>query len=82
MEDAVSSRNKVGTSWNSALNKRRFELIDMGIQGTLGPAERAELEGLTKIMREQLESELNLPMEGARALHRKLLELATKGKRR
>ena len=31
-------------------------------------------------MREQLESEANLPMEGAKALHRKLLELAVKDK--
>ena len=66
--------------WNSELNQRRFELIDKEIQETLTPAERVELAGLTEIMREQLESEANLPMEGARALHRKLLELATKDK--
>ncbi len=58
------------------LNQRRFELIDREIQETLAPAERVELTGLTRIMREQLESEANLPMEGAKALHRKLLELA------
>ena len=46
------------------------------IQETLGPAERIELAGLTGIMREHLESEANVPMEGAKALHRKLLELA------
>jgi hypothetical protein len=62
--------------WNSELNQRRFELIDKEIQETLTPAERVELAGLTGIMREQLESEANLPMEGAKALHRKLLELA------
>ena len=66
--------------WNSELNQRRFELIDKEIQETLTPAERVELAGLTGIMREQLESEANLPMEGAKALHRKLLELAVKDK--
>jgi len=66
--------------WNSELNQRRFELIDKEIQETLTPAERVELAGLTKVMREQLESEANLPMEGAKALHRKLLELAVKDK--
>ena len=66
--------------WNSELNQRRFELIDKEIQETLTPAERVELAGLTRIMREQLESESNLPMEGAKALHRKLLELAAEDK--
>jgi hypothetical protein len=66
--------------WNSQLNQRRFELIDKEIQETLAPAERVELAGLTRIMREQLESEANLPMEGAKALHRKLLEMAAQEK--
>jgi len=68
------------TEWNSALNQRRFALIDKEIQETITPAERVELAGLTRIMREQLESEANLPMEGAKALHRKLLKLAVKDK--
>ena len=62
--------------WNSDLNQRRFELIDKAIQESLTPAESIELAGLTRIMREHLESEANLPMEGAKALHRKLRELA------
>ena len=66
--------------WNSALNQRRFELIDKEIQESLTPAEKVELAGLTGIMREQLESDANLPMEGAKALHRKLLELAVTDK--
>ncbi len=68
--------------WTSELNQRRFDLIDKEIQETLTPAERIELAGLTRIMRERLESETNLPMEGAKALHRKLLELAAKDKPR
>lgn len=46
------------------------------IQEALSPAEKIELAGLTGIMREHLDSEANVPMEGAKALHRKLLELA------
>ena len=62
--------------WNSDLNQRRFELIDKAIQECLTPAESIELAGLTRIMREHLESEANLPMDGAKALHRKLRGLA------
>ena len=77
----VSIEGRSGsTEWNSELNQRRFELIDKEIQETLTPAERVELAGMTKIMREQLESEANLPMEGAKALHRKLLGLGVKEK--
>ena len=72
-------RRPGGIKWSSELNRRRFELIDKEIQQTLTPAERIELAGLTRVMREQLESEANLPLEGGKALHRKLLELdATK----
>jgi len=62
--------------WTAELNRRRFELIDRDIQGTLTPAEHFELAGLTKLMREQVESEENLPMDGARALHKFLLDSA------
>lgn len=61
-----------GVEWNASLNQRRFELIDKEIRGTLSPAEQIELAGLTRIMREQLETEDNLPLEGAKALLRKL----------
>ena len=61
--------------WNTELNKRRFKLIDGDIQGTLSPAEQIELAGLTHLMREHVDSEVNLPFEGARKLHRHLAEL-------
>ncbi len=54
------------------MNKRRFELIDGDIQGTLSRAEQIELAGLTQLMREHVDSEVNLPLEGARKLHRLL----------
>ncbi|MEI8018979.1 MAG: hypothetical protein WCH39_12330 [Schlesneria sp.] len=61
--------------WTEELNQRRFALIDKEIQGTLTPAETFELADLTRIMRENVDSEANFPLEGVKALHRKLLEL-------
>lgn len=61
--------------WTAELNHRRFSLIDKEIQGDLTPAEQFELARLTSAMRMAVDSELNLPMEGARALHRKLTVL-------
>ncbi len=60
--------------WNAELNQRRFELIDKDIQGALTRAEQMELAGLTQFMREQVDAEINLPMEGAKKLHRLLSE--------
>jgi hypothetical protein len=62
-------------AWNDALNERRFALIDKEIQGTLTAAESTELAGLTRILREAVDSETNLPLKGARALHQKLLRV-------
>lgn len=75
---AVEWRSVDG-AWTKALNQRRFELIDKEIQGSLTPAESIELAGLTRSMREHVEAETNLPMRGARALHRKLLQLESPG---
>ncbi len=60
--------------WNAELNERRFQLIDRDIQGTLNQAEQLELAGITQLMRAHVDSELNLPMEGARKLHRLLTD--------
>ena len=61
--------------WSEELNKRRFDLIDKDLQGAILPAERLELAGLTRIMREAVESDVNLPIKGAQLLHRKLLQM-------
>lgn len=75
---AIESRiARVG--WTGALNRRRFELIDKEIQESLTPAEIVELAGLTRMMRDHVESELNLPMQGARDLHSKLLHIDSAG---
>lgn len=63
--------------WTAELNKRRFELIDGDIQETLTVEERLELVGLTNLMREHVDSENNLPIEGAKKLHRYLTDLGS-----
>ena len=60
-EQAIFSRRP---EWTAELNRRRFELIDGDIQGTLTSEERLELAGLTQRMREHVDSELNLPIIG------------------
>lgn len=72
---AAIERPSGPVQWNAELNQRRFALIDKEIQGTLTPAETVELAGLTRIMREQIDTEAYVPLEGAKALHRKLLQL-------
>lgn len=64
----------VGAQWTAELNQRRFELIDREIQGTLGSVEELELAALTQLMRDHVDSELSLPLEGAKKLHRYLVE--------
>jgi len=79
---ALIERRLGRTEWNSELNRRRFELIDKEIQETLTLAEKIELAGLTRIMREKIESETNLPFEGGKALHRRLLQMDVRDKPR
>ncbi len=71
MEDASANEE---LEWSADLNRRRFELIDGDIQGTLSHAEQLELAGLTQLMREHVDSEANLPLEGASKLHRLLTD--------
>jgi len=60
--------------WNDAKNERRCELIDKDIQGTLGAAERRELELLTQEMRVHRRAVAPIPLAGAIRLHQQLLE--------
>jgi hypothetical protein len=76
---AAVEQPAVDIRWSDALNQRRFALIDKDIQGSLNAAESIELAGLTRIMRDHVESEVNLPMAGARALHRRLLQTGSPG---
>jgi len=65
----------VTAQWSPPMNDRRIELIDRQIQETIMVAEQIELAQLTEAMRTVVDSEANLPMAGARALHRKLLSI-------
>jgi hypothetical protein len=76
---AAVTPSDVEAIWSDGLNQRRFALIDKEIQGTLTPAESIELARLTTIMRDHVESEKDLPMEGARALHWKLMQFESMG---
>lgn len=69
-----SPESNDNTSWNSEQNARRLELIDKLIQQTITQEERMELARLTARMRECIDREGLLPLEGARLLHRQLLE--------
>ncbi|MBV08365.1 hypothetical protein [Rubinisphaera sp.] len=71
-EDADISKTP---EWTTEKNRRRFELIDGDIQGTLSQNEQLELAGLTQLMRQHVDSEANMPVAGARKLHRYLTGL-------
>lgn len=73
-ESAISSSTP---EWTAELNKRRFELIDGDIQGTLSREEQLELAALTQHMRVHVESEINLPFQGAQKLHCYLTQLGS-----
>lgn len=61
--------------WDDAKNDRRIELIDLSIQQGLTPDESFELNQLTEQMRRHVDTEAAIPMEGARKLHKHLLDL-------
>ena len=61
--------------WTSNKNTRRVALIDKLIQQTLSADEAVELNRLTEEMRIHLDTEKLVPIEGARQLHRRLLDL-------
>jgi hypothetical protein len=62
-------------AWNREKNARRLNLIDKKIQQTITPKEAIELARLTAQMRVHCDSEKMVPLEGARQLHRRLLDM-------
>lgn len=60
--------------WPSESNARRVELIDKSIQQSLSAAEAIELDRLTARLRLHVDREELVPLQGARQLHRRLLE--------
>lgn len=67
--------NDGDAAWSSQKNARRLKLIDKKIQQTITPKEAIELMQLTKQMRVHCDSEEMVPLEGARQLHRRLLDM-------
>ncbi len=62
-------------AWNREKNARRLKLIDKRIQQMITPKEAIELTRLTKQMRIHCDREEMVPLEGARRLHRRLLDM-------
>ncbi len=67
--------------WSEEKNDRRCELIDKDIEGSITESEILELERLQLGFYEYLDSVAPPPMEGARRLHRKLLDKKRQRKR-
>jgi hypothetical protein len=62
------------TAWNRERNLRRMRLIDKKTQQTITSEETVELMQLTGQMRAHCDREEMVPLEGARKLHRRLLD--------
>jgi len=69
------SRVEPDPNWTNEKNARRLALIDKLIQQEITPLESTELNRLTEQMRAAFDQEKLLPLEGARRLHRQLLDL-------
>jgi len=62
--------------WTSVKNRRRCDLIDRVIDGTVTPEERVELNELKRQLRRYVNAVALLPLAEARAVHQERLELA------
>jgi hypothetical protein len=69
-------------AWSEERNDRRCLLIDKDIEGSITEAEKLELQGLQVRFHEYLDSVAPPPMEGARRLHRQLLDKKRQRERR
>jgi hypothetical protein len=83
-EDVARLREELGNrflpaekdgAWSRENNSRRLDLIDKKIQQAITPAEAVELARLTRQMRAHCDREEMVPLEGARELHRRLLDM-------
>ena len=64
--------------WTGEKNRRRCELIDRRYNGSLSPAEEAELALLQDVMYSYIDKVAPLPLDAARKLHQELLEKAAR----
>ena len=75
------STNGAGTyleEWTEANNQRRCELIDRKYEGSLTPAEEAELAVLQDGLQRYLDKVAPLPLDVARKLQQELLQKAAR----
>jgi hypothetical protein len=61
--------------WTDEKNRRRIELIDKRVAGTISHLELVELNGLQQQAEEYFDQVAPPPMKGVRELHRQLLDL-------
>ena len=72
VDDAAPPANP---EWSPELRHRRSELIDKDIAGTITPSERLELAALDQQGNAYYDTVAAPPMEKARSLHQKLLQI-------
>jgi RNA polymerase sigma factor (TIGR02999 family) len=75
IDKAASGVRPNGGDWSEELNERRIELIDRDIQGNITAGERSELAKLQREAVAYRDRVAPLPIEGARRLHKQLLEM-------
>ena len=69
------SRDRTATGpWTEEKSRKRFELIDRELDGTISPGDSVELVELDEELDEFVNRIAPLPMEHARAIQTKLLE--------
>ena len=76
--DEQNARQSLASSdeWTDEKNARRFALIDKEIEGTLTPAESAELNSLQAQIDDFLRRVAPLPIAETRQLHARLVKLS------
>ena len=72
----ATQTNGADEPWNDEKNRRRSDLVDKEIDGTLTPVEVLELSDLQRQMISYVDRVAPLPLEEARKLHQQLLEKA------
>lgn len=64
----------IPSEWTEDLNKRRFELIDLEIQGELNLEQKIDLARLTRLMRQHFDTEELLGLDQIRKEHARLTD--------
>lgn len=76
VQESSAGDSQQGISWTDENNRRRSELVDKEISGTLTNEEREELDKLQKEMRAYRNQVAPLPLDDLRKAHDELLRKA------